>query len=88
MANINTGLAQGERLGDFWGRAPPLFLKKKNQIKKNTFSNIRNLWWNKNIRLADLAEAFKFIIGPFRSYIIYMVSLKTTIFIKLHLVVD
>ena len=44
MANINTGLAQGERLGDFWGRAPPLFfLKKKNQIKKNTFSNIRNL---------------------------------------------
>ena len=88
MANINTGLAQGERLGVFWGRAPPLFFKKKNQIKKNTFSNIRNLWWNKNIRLADLAEAFKFIIGPFRSYIIYMVSLKTTIFIKLHLVVD
>ena len=29
----------------------------------------RNLWWNKNIRLADLAEASKFMIGPFRSYI-------------------
>ena len=28
----------------------------------------RNLWWNKNIRLADLAEASKFMIGPFRSY--------------------
>ena len=29
----------------------------------------RNLWLNKNIRLADLAEASKFMIGPFRSYI-------------------
>ena len=83
MANLNAGLAQGERLRVFWGRAPPLF-EKKNQIKKNTFSNKRNLWWNKNIRLADLAEASKFMIGPFRSYIIYMVSLKTTIFTKLH----
>ena len=35
-----------------------------------TFSNIRNLLWSTNIRLADLAEASKFIIGPFRSYII------------------
>ena len=28
----------------------------------------RNIWWNKNIRLADLAEASKFMIGLFRSY--------------------
>ena len=42
MANLNAGIAQGERLGFFWGRAPPLF-EKKNQIKKNTFSNKRNL---------------------------------------------
>ena len=28
----------------------------------------RNIWWNKNIRLADLAEASKFMIGQFRSY--------------------
>ena len=28
----------------------------------------RNIWWNKNIRLADLAEVSKFMIGPFRSY--------------------
>ena len=65
---------QDSRRGRGWvfgGRAPPLFEKKKNQIKKNTFSNIRNLWWNKNIRLGDLAEAFKFMIGPFQSYIIY-----------------
>ena len=88
MANLNAGLAQGERLGVFLGQGPSTFWK-KNQIKKNTFSNKRNLWWNKNIRLADLAEASKFMIGPFRSYIIYMVSLKTTsIFTKLHLVVD
>ena len=42
-----------------------------------TFSNKRNLWWNKNIQLADLAEESKFMISPFRSYI--MVNLKTTI---------
>ena len=41
-ANLNAGLAQEERLGIFWGRAPPLF-EKKNQIKKYTFSNKRNL---------------------------------------------
>ena len=28
------------------------------------------IWWNKNIRLANLAEASKYMIGPFRSYII------------------
>ena len=50
-------------------RAPPLF-GKNNKIEKYTFSNKRNLWWNKNIRLANLAEASKFMIGPFRSYII------------------
>ena len=33
MANLNAGLAQGERLGVFWSRAPALF-EKKNQIKK------------------------------------------------------
>ena len=38
MANINTGLAQGERLGDFWGRAPPLFFKKKKiKLRKTHF---------------------------------------------------
>ena len=41
---------------------------KNNNIEKYTFSNKRNLWWNKNIRLANLAEASKFMIGPFRSY--------------------
>ena len=46
----------------------PLFEKKKlrNKIKKYAF----RLWWNKNIRLADLAETFKFIIGSFLSFII------------------
>ena len=42
MAKLNAGLAQGERLG-FLGAGPLHFLKKKNQIKKNTFSSIRNL---------------------------------------------
>ena len=42
---------------------------------------------NKNIRLADLARASKFMIGPFRSFII-MASFKVTISTKLHLVVD
>ena len=67
-----TGPAQGEGLGE-GGHAspphPPLF-GKNNNIEKYTFSNKRNLWWNKNIRLANLAEASKFMIGPFRSYII------------------
>ena len=58
----------------------PNFMKKKRKQKKYTFSNERNLWWNKNIRLADLVEASKFMIGPFRSYIIWWSSLKTTIF--------
>ena len=61
---------QGEGLGG--GGVLPHFLKKKNRKeKKYTFSNKRNLWWNKNIRLADLAEASKFMIGPFRSYLSY-----------------
>ena len=42
---------------------------------------------NKNIRLADLARASKFMIGPFRSCII-MASFKVTISTKLDLVVD
>ena len=37
--------------------------------------------------IADLAEASKFMIGPFGSHIT-MVSFKTTVFTKLHLVVD
>ena len=35
----------------------------------------RKVWWNKNNRLADLAEASKYMIGPFQSYIIWW-SLK------------
>ena len=65
-----TGPAQGEGLGEGGGGMPPLLFGKNNNIEKYTFSNKRNLWWNKNIRLANLAEASKFMIGPFRSYII------------------
>ena len=96
---------QGPRGGRGWGAGPPpplpTFWEKKIKIKKYTFSNKRNPWWNTNIRLADLSEASKFKIGPFRSYNIrwaqermrllilsWLVSLKTTIFTKLHLVVD
>ena len=83
--------SQGPGKGRGWGGggvgrwASPLF-EKKNYIKKYTFSNKGNFWWNKNIRLADLAKAYKFMIGPFRSYIT-MVSFKMTISTKLHLVV-
>ena len=65
-----TGPAQGEGLGEGGACPPPLLFGKNNNIEKYTFSNKRNLWWNKNIRLANLAEASKFMIGPFRSYII------------------
>ena len=65
---------QGLRRGRGWeGQGPPppeLFEKRNNKFKKYAFSNKRNLWWNTNIRLADQAEASKFMIGPFRSYII------------------
>ena len=50
----------------------PHFLKKKKE-KKYTFSNKRNLWWNKNIRLADLAEPSKLIIDD--SILYHMVIL-------------
>ena len=50
------GPAQGEGLGV--GGQPPTFWKKK-----------RNLCWKKSIRLADIAEVSKFMIGPFWSYI-------------------
>ena len=40
----------------------PHFLSKKRKEKKHTFSNTRNLWWNKNIPLEDLAEASKLMI--------------------------
>ena len=59
----------GPRRGSW--RGSPLFENKNNnKIKKCTFSNKRNLWWNKNIRLADLADASKFLMGAFRSYLI------------------
>ena len=64
---------------------PKCYFQQRN--KKYTFSNKRNLWLNKNIRLADLARASKFMIGPFRSFIT-MASFKVTISTKLHLVVD
>ena len=59
----------GPRRGS-WRGSPIFENKNNNKIKKYTFSNKRNLWWNKNIRLADLADASKFMIGAFRSYII------------------
>ena len=64
---VNKGKIQGPRRGRGCLPPPPprpTFWKKKE--KKYTFSNKRNLWQNKNIRLADLAEASKFMIGPFR----------------------
>ena len=69
--SIISGPTQGEAPASF--SPPPLnFLKKKKRKqKKYTFSNKKNLWWNKNIRLADLAETSKLMIGPFRSYIIW-----------------
>ena len=84
--------SQGPRKGRGWeggggGQGLPTFWKKKKKIKKYTFSNKSYLWLNKNIRLADLARASKFMIGPFRSCII-MASFKVTISTKLHLVVD
>ena len=67
--HVSTGPAQGEGLE---GPGSPHFLQKhNNKIKKYTFSNKRHLWWNKNYRLADLARASRFMIGPFRSYIIW-----------------
>ena len=78
----------GPALGEGLGGSPPLFEKK------------RNLCWKKNIRLADLVEVSK--IYDWSVSILYhkmstrenkvpyslVVSLKTTIFSKLHLVVD
>ena len=58
---------------------PPHFLEKKKTEKKYTFSNKRNLWWNKNIPLADLAEASKVMIGPFRSSIIWWHSKRLSL---------
>ena len=39
--------------------SPHFLKKKKRNEKKYTFSNKRNLWWSKNIRLADLAESIQ-----------------------------
>ena len=36
MANLNAGLAQGERLG-FWGQGPSTFWKKKIKLRKTHF---------------------------------------------------
>ena len=61
---------------------PPHFLekkKKKIKEKKYKFSNKRNLWLNKNIRPAGLAEASKFMIGPFRSYITWWSSIRLSL---------
>ena len=77
--HVSTGPAQREGLGGGGAGFPHFLQKNNNKIKKYTF-------YNKNYRLADLARASKFMIGPFRSY--HMVSLKMTIFTKLHLVVD
>ena len=44
-----------------WNTVPTFWAKKRKE-KKHTFSNTRNLWWNKNIRLEDLAEASKLMI--------------------------
>ena len=44
-----------------WNTVPTFWAKKRKE-KKHTFSNKRNLWWNKNIPLADLAEASKLMI--------------------------
>ena len=82
---VFSGPAQRKGLAGGWAQGLPTFWKKK--LKKYTFSNERNLWWNKNIRLADLAKAYKFMIGPFRSCII-MASFKMSISTNLHLVVD
>ena len=71
---------QGPRRGRGWGggagRPHSLNKIKWNKIEKYTLSNKRNLWWNKNIRLADVAKASKFMIGPFRSYITKWLSLQ------------
>ena len=52
MANLNAGLAQGERLGVFWGRAPPLF-EKKNQIK-GICDGIKILDWRTSLKHPNL----------------------------------
>ena len=64
------------------GRSPTLLKK-----KKCTISNKRNLWWNKNIRLANLAGTSNIWLVRFDP-ISSVVSLKTNIFTKLHSAVD
>ena len=59
MANLNAGLAQGERLGVFWGRAPPLFEKKK-KLRKTHFQikgicdRIKILDWRTSLKHPNL----------------------------------
>ena len=45
----------GGRAGGGRASPPPPLFGKNNNIEKYTFSNKRNLWWNRN-RLANLAE--------------------------------
>ena len=60
MANLNAGLAQGERLGVFWGRAPPLFEKKKIKLRKTHFQikgicdGIKILDWRTSLKHPNL----------------------------------
>ena len=71
MRYLKHSMISGHTQGEAPAPPPQLFGKKKRKEKKYTFSNKKSLWWNKNIRLADLAEASKLMIGPFRSYIIW-----------------
>ena len=78
-----SGPAQGEELRG--GGAGPRHSWKK--FNKYTISNKTNLWWNKNIRLTNLAEASNIWLvrlDPISS----VASLKTNIFTKLLSVVD
>ena len=63
MCYLKHSIISGPTLGEAPAfPSPPNFLKKKEKRKrkekKYTFSNKRNLWWNKNIRLADLSPKY------------------------------
>ena len=74
MRYLKHSMISGPTQGQAPASHPRNVLKKKRKEKKYTFWNKKNLWWNKNIRLTDLAEASKLMIGPFRSYIIWSSS--------------
>ena len=53
------------------GEGAPHFLETKIILElRNTHFQIKGIFDGKNIRLADLADASKFMIGAFRSYVI------------------